>query len=162
MNIKRFHAATSREALAKARMAFGEGTLILSNRPTATGVEVVATAEETLHALNQDDMADARPQAAVQAAVPASASRPAPAVNAAPKCAGIRAPSQPVLTTARDTPAAAASLETALRAAGQSPEIFHYAADHAFFNKLRPEVYDAGAAELSWSRTLDFLGRHFR
>ncbi len=35
MNIKRFHAATSREALAKARMAFGEGTLILSNRPTA-------------------------------------------------------------------------------------------------------------------------------
>lgn len=60
------------------------------------------------------------------------------------------------------TPAAAASLETALRAAGQSPEIFHYAADHAFFNKLRPEVYDAGAAELSWSRTLDFLGRHFR
>ena len=68
MNIKRFHAATSREALAKARMAFGEGTLILSNRPTATGVEVVATAEETLHALNQDDMADARPQAAVQAA----------------------------------------------------------------------------------------------
>ena len=77
MNIKRFHAATSREALAKARMAFGEGTLILSNRPTATGVEVVATAEETLHALNQDDMADARPQAAVQAAVPASASRPA-------------------------------------------------------------------------------------
>src|SRR3989344_4841956 len=33
MNIKRFTAPTSREALAKARMAFGEGTLILSNRP---------------------------------------------------------------------------------------------------------------------------------
>ena len=53
MNIKRFHAATSREALAKARMAFGEGTLILSNRPTATGVEVVATAEDALNALDQ-------------------------------------------------------------------------------------------------------------
>ncbi len=51
MNIKRFHAPTSREALAKARMAFGEGTLILSNRPTAGGVEVVATAEETLSTL---------------------------------------------------------------------------------------------------------------
>ena len=51
MNIQRFHAATSREALAKARMAFGEGTLILSNRPTATGVEVVATAEDGLDAL---------------------------------------------------------------------------------------------------------------
>ena len=73
MNIKRFHAATSREALAKARMAFGEGTLILSNRPTATGVEVVATAEETLHALNQDDMADAQPQPGLQTVMPSAA-----------------------------------------------------------------------------------------
>lgn len=53
MNIKRFHAATSREALAKARMAFGDGTLILSNRPTANGVEVVATAEDTLGNIDQ-------------------------------------------------------------------------------------------------------------
>lgn len=48
MNIQRFTAATSREALAKARMAFGDGTLILSNRPTENGVEVVATAEDSL------------------------------------------------------------------------------------------------------------------
>ena len=53
MNIQRFHAATSREALAKARMTFGEGTLILSNRPTATGVEVVATAEDSIEALDE-------------------------------------------------------------------------------------------------------------
>ena len=53
MNIQRFHAATSREALAKARMTFGEGTLILSNRPTATGVEVVATAEDSIDALDE-------------------------------------------------------------------------------------------------------------
>ena len=53
MNIKRFHAATSREALAKARMAFGDGTLILSNRPTANGVEVVATAEDALGSIDQ-------------------------------------------------------------------------------------------------------------
>ena len=53
MNIQRFHAATAREALAKARMAFGEGTLILSNRPTATGVEVLATGEDALDALGQ-------------------------------------------------------------------------------------------------------------
>lgn len=52
MNIKRFNAPTSREALAQARMAFGDGTLILSNRPTATGVEVVATAEDTLSSLD--------------------------------------------------------------------------------------------------------------
>ncbi|CAB5698884.1 Flagella-associated GTP-binding protein [Delftia tsuruhatensis] len=48
MNIKRFYAPTSREALAKARMAFGAGTLILSNRSTPDGVEVMATAEDTL------------------------------------------------------------------------------------------------------------------
>ena len=48
MNIQRFHAPTAREALTLARQTFGEGTLILSNRPTGTGVEVVATAEESL------------------------------------------------------------------------------------------------------------------
>ena len=55
MNIQRFTAPTSREALAKARLAFGDGTLILSNRPTATGVEVVATAEDTLAALDHSE-----------------------------------------------------------------------------------------------------------
>ncbi|OIQ69838.1 flagellar biosynthesis protein FlhF [mine drainage metagenome] len=55
MNIQRFTASTAREALAKARLAFGDGTLILSNRPTSGGVEVVATGEETLAALDRDD-----------------------------------------------------------------------------------------------------------
>ncbi len=55
MNIQRFTAMTSREALAKARLAFGDGTLILSNRPTASGVEVIATAEDTLAALEPSD-----------------------------------------------------------------------------------------------------------
>lgn len=53
MNIQRFTAPTSREALAKARLAFGDGTLILSNRPTASGVEVMATGEDTLEALDR-------------------------------------------------------------------------------------------------------------
>jgi flagellar biosynthesis protein FlhF len=57
MNIQRFTAPTAREALAKARMAFGEGTLILSNRPTASGVEVVATGEDTLEALDRNEEA---------------------------------------------------------------------------------------------------------
>jgi flagellar biosynthesis protein FlhF len=53
MNIQRFTAATSREALAKARLTFGDNTLILSNRPTEHGVEVVAAAEDALAALDQ-------------------------------------------------------------------------------------------------------------
>jgi len=57
MNIQRFTAPTAREALAKARMTFGDGTLILSNRPTASGVEVVATGEDTLEALDRNEEA---------------------------------------------------------------------------------------------------------
>jgi flagellar biosynthesis protein FlhF len=59
MNIQRFTAATSREALAKARMTFGEGTLILSNRPIENGVEVVATGEDSLATLDQDSSGNA-------------------------------------------------------------------------------------------------------
>src|SRR6218665_2273662 len=74
MNIQRFTAPTSREALAKARAVFGEGTLILSNRATATGVEVMATAEEALESL----------QAAAEGHTAASrAVRPAPQPRAA-------------------------------------------------------------------------------
>jgi flagellar biosynthesis protein FlhF len=57
MNIQRFLAPTAREALAKARMTFGDGTLILSNRPTASGIEVVATGEDTLAALDRNELA---------------------------------------------------------------------------------------------------------
>ncbi|BDT70450.1 signal recognition particle receptor FtsY [Comamonadaceae bacterium OS-1] len=67
MNIQRFHAATSREALAKARAVFGEGTLILSNRPTPNGVEVVATAEDSLSALDRPSVAPAPASAATLA-----------------------------------------------------------------------------------------------
>lgn len=48
MNIQRFLAATSREAMSKARSAFGDSAVILSSRATAGGFEVVATTEENL------------------------------------------------------------------------------------------------------------------
>jgi flagellar biosynthesis protein FlhF len=72
MNIQRFTAATSREALAKARQTFGEGTLILSNRPTEHGVEVVATAEDALAMLdrNADDQARKQQSSARQGTAP--------------------------------------------------------------------------------------------
>lgn len=82
MNIKRFTAPTSREALAKARMAFGEGTLILSNRPTANGVEVVATAEDTLSALDGNAGTSSNPPLLAPSparSAPSRASQPVPA-----------------------------------------------------------------------------------
>ena len=60
------------------------------------------------------------------------------------------------------TPAAVDGLEAAMKSAGNPPEIHRYEAAHAFFNQLRPEVYDATASALAWERTLAFLDRHLR
>lgn len=55
-------------------------------------------------------------------------------------------------------PEAVAGLERQLATAGVEHELFIYpGVDHAFFNDTRPEVYDADAAALAWSRTLDFF-----
>lgn len=67
MNIQRFLAPTSREALAKARSVFGEGTLILSNRATAQGVEVMATAEDHLQHMDSGQKTSSGLRAAIQA-----------------------------------------------------------------------------------------------
>ena len=48
----------------------------------------------------------------------------------------------------------------ALGTAGKAVEAFNYAgAHHAFHNDTSAERYDKAAAELAWSRTLDFLRR---
>ena len=75
MSIQRFTAPTAREALALARAAFGDDTLILSNRQLDHGVEVVAAAETALAALGHST-----PSAQTQEAppaVPQGASAPA-------------------------------------------------------------------------------------
>ncbi|MDM4764523.1 flagellar biosynthesis protein FlhF [Pelomonas sp. SE-A7] len=46
MNVKRFTARTSREALTLVRQAFGDEAVVLSNKPCAGGVEVLAMAPE--------------------------------------------------------------------------------------------------------------------
>jgi carboxymethylenebutenolidase len=78
--------------------------------------------------------------------------------------AKIRIPFQGHFATRDDwcTPDAVAELEARMRAHGVAPEIFHYAADHAFCNEKRPEVYDAKCAAEAWTRTLDFFGKHLK
>ncbi|WP_219213152.1 flagellar biosynthesis protein FlhF [Variovorax boronicumulans] len=71
MNIQRFHAPTAREALALARAAFGDATLILSNRQVPTGVEVMAATEEALAPLETAAEAPAAEAAATPEAAPA-------------------------------------------------------------------------------------------
>jgi len=75
-NIRRFHAPTAREALAHARMALGEEALILSNRSTAHGVEIMATTEAALQAMGS------APDGAAPGAAP---KRPDPAPARAPQ-----------------------------------------------------------------------------
>jgi carboxymethylenebutenolidase len=58
-------------------------------------------------------------------------------------------------------PDKAAALEQQLRDLGKDVNFFQYeGADHAFFNDTRPEVYDAEASSLAWTRTLSFLRAH--
>lgn len=47
--------------------------------------------------------------------------------------------------------------------AGMVLYAFHwYDADHAFMNEQRPEVYDPAAAELAWSRMIEFFRERVR
>ena len=48
MNVKRFTARTSRDALALVRQALGEDAVVLSTKPCGEGVEVVAMAPESM------------------------------------------------------------------------------------------------------------------
>ena len=103
MNIKRFTAPTAREALAKARMAFGDGTLILSNRTTAEGVEVMATAEETLSSSLQGD-AQAAPGSRLQErAEDLAASKPQRRLQDQPRPAATPTAAPARGTVAKDT-----------------------------------------------------------
>ena len=58
------------------------------------------------------------------------------------------------------TPDAVAALQESLESAGKSVEFHSYAADHAFFNDTRSDVYSATAATDSWTRMLGFYRQH--
>ena len=53
MNLKRFTARTSREALALVKQAFGDDAVVMSTKPCADGVEVLAMAPESLQQIER-------------------------------------------------------------------------------------------------------------
>ncbi|HSM22047.1 MAG TPA: flagellar biosynthesis protein FlhF, partial [Rubrivivax sp.] len=73
MNLKRFTARTSRDALALVRQAFGDDAVVMSTKSSAEGVEVLAMAPESV--LQIERLGAALP--------PARASQPAAARDAA-------------------------------------------------------------------------------
>lgn len=69
MNVKRFTARTSRDALALVRQAFGQDAVVVSTKPCAEGVEVLAMAPESVQHFER--VATAAPRSATPARRPA-------------------------------------------------------------------------------------------
>jgi flagellar biosynthesis protein FlhF len=84
MNVKRFTARTSREALALVKQAFGVDAVVMSTRPCPEGVEVLAMAPESLQQIERVGVAPSplpapqRKALAERAALPEPARAPAP------------------------------------------------------------------------------------
>lgn len=79
MNVKRFTAPSTREAMALVRQAFGDDAVVLSNKPCPEGVEVLAMAPEGMSQIER--VAASAPRvAAPRRAAPAA---PAPEARAA-------------------------------------------------------------------------------
>ena len=91
MNLKRFTARTSREAMALVKQAFGEDAVVMSTKPCAEGVEILAMAPESVSQLERVGAAapqEAAPRQPQNLARPrAAAALPAPA---APRAASQR------------------------------------------------------------------------
>lgn len=83
MNVKRFTGRTSRDALNLVKQAFGDDAVVLSTKPCAEGVEVLAMAPDGLQQIER--AAAAAPTVRAPAAAPARSEAPrAPATPAAP------------------------------------------------------------------------------
>jgi flagellar biosynthesis protein FlhF len=75
MNVKRFIARSSREALNQVRLAFGSDAVVLSNKPCDAGVEVLAMAPEGIAQIEQ--VAETAPRQIVAAPAAKTAAQPA-------------------------------------------------------------------------------------
>jgi flagellar biosynthesis protein FlhF len=130
MNVKKFTAPTSREALRKVREALGPDAVILSNRPTDGEVEILALANDDAAslALPSPDSPMAQPNPyldlpetpsylaplaamAPVAAAPTAAPAPRPAPRTAAPEAAVRQPAPRAPAAPTPTPVAAPSLD---------------------------------------------------
>ena len=69
MNVKRFTARTSRDALSLVRQALGDDAVVLSTKPSVDGVEVLAMAPEGMRQVEQ--LAAKAPTVSAPSAAPA-------------------------------------------------------------------------------------------
>ena len=88
MNVKRFTGRTSRDAMTLVRQAFGDDAVIVSTKPCAEGVEILAMAPETVAALERVGAAAPARQAQPQQQQQQQPQKPAAAQSAARSLAG--------------------------------------------------------------------------
>lgn len=77
MNVKRFQARTSKEALTLARQFFGDDAVVLSTRPCGQGVEVMAMSADAVNAVTAPPQSPALMPTPAAAVAPAGSPRPA-------------------------------------------------------------------------------------
>ena len=81
MNVKRFHARTSRDALALVKQAFGDDAVVLSTKPAGDGVEVLAMAPDGMQQIERMAAAAPAPAAAAPSARKRGAAAPQSAAD---------------------------------------------------------------------------------
>ncbi len=119
MNVKRFTARTSRDALNLVRQAFGDDAVVLSTRTSADGVEVLAMAPDGVEQIERMAPA-ANAQPATAAARKAPAGRDSAATTAKP--GRTDAPRQSLLAAARSALGAMPGAHKPVARANQAPE----------------------------------------
>ncbi|EHR72872.1 flagellar biosynthetic protein FlhF [Burkholderiales bacterium JOSHI_001] len=116
-HVKRFTARTSRDALTMVRHSFGEDAVVLSTRPCAEGVEVLAMAPEGMKQLDKISAAAPHVRAGDKASAPAATAPVAPRTKAAGEAAA--APKDLRDTLAAAAPKARTPAATATRGFGR-------------------------------------------
>ena len=167
MNVKKFTAATSREALRKVRDALGPDAVILSNRPVDGVVEILALDNDDVASLAspspESEMAAPRPNLRMQepafddfepapAPAPAPAPTPRPAARPAPRvfqeAPAARQSLNPLYEM--DEPAAPAVPPTYANRRAPQPEApaFDMAAMTAMMSAAIAQAKESAAAEM--------------
>ena len=151
MNVKRFTARTSREALALVKHEFGDDAVVMSTRLCPEGVEVVAMASESVMQLERVGASTHSSAAGAGAAAAGRAQRPPAAVAwTAPE----RSAASRVAATARDAAAASngqlpapwTGMQGRQRLEPSMDPAPHARADRAVDEDRRPMRHARGAA----------------
>jgi flagellar biosynthesis protein FlhF len=152
MNVKKFTAATSRDALRKVREALGPDAVILSNRPVDGIVEILALANDDVASMaspSAESGMDA-PRPSLQHLEPVQAAPVAPAMPAAPQSYANRRAPQP--EPAFDMAAMTSMMTAAIAQAKKDSAAAEMSGVMNEIRAMRGQM-ETQLAELSWGAT---------